>query len=184
MVTKIVISRLGMVLAVSLAVVALVTLSVSSTLPPVWWWSVLLAGALAWLAVIDLEKMLLPDVLTFPLLGAGVLQAALVGAPEVTDSLLGAFFGYAALAGVGLVFERVRGVKGIGGGDAKLLAAGGAWLGWAGLPVVVLSASLGGLVLAVARWGRLRREGAAMALPFGPFLATGIWLGWCLLHRN
>lgn len=163
---------------------ALIILGVFSGFPGSWWWSLILAGALAWLATIDVEKLLLPDLLTLPLLCCGLMHAGVEGKPELVSAVSGAVVGYVALAAVGYVFERVRGVKGIGGGDAKLLAAGGAWLGWMGLPVVVLTASLAGLAFAALRSSKLQRAGGAMVLPFGPFLAGGIWLGWCLIQRN
>ena len=72
----------------------------------------------------------------------------------------------------------MRGRDGLGGGDAKLLAAGGAWVGISGLPTVLFAGAgtaliaAGILILAVYR---LRRD---TALPFGPFLALGIWFVW------
>jgi leader peptidase (prepilin peptidase)/N-methyltransferase len=70
----------------------------------------------------------------------------------------------------------LRGREGLGQGDAKLLAAGGAWLGWEALPWVVLLAAMLGLALALFRRARgvaLTRE---TALPFGPPLALAIWI--------
>ncbi len=70
----------------------------------------------------------------------------------------------------------MRGREGLGRGDAKLLAAGGAWLGWEALPWVVLLAAVLGLALALlqrARGMALTRE---TALPFGPSLALAIWI--------
>ncbi len=64
----------------------------------------------------------------------------------------------------------MRGRVGLGLGDAKLLAAGGAWLGVALLPDVLLVSALAGLCWAVGR----RRSRIA----FGPFLAGGIWVVW------
>ncbi len=82
----------------------------------------------------------------------------------------------AALRGVGALYRWVRGRDGLGEGDAKLLAAIGAWVGLEGLPTVLLGAALTGLLWAL--WLRLR--GAALtattALPFGPFLALAGWV--------
>jgi leader peptidase (prepilin peptidase)/N-methyltransferase len=73
---------------------------------------------------------------------------------------------------------RLRGREGLGQGDAKLLAAAGAWLGAVALPQVILVAALSALLVAAA----LRLSGRTMhahsALPFGPFLALAIWALW------
>jgi leader peptidase (prepilin peptidase)/N-methyltransferase len=63
----------------------------------------------------------------------------------------------------------VKKQDGIGMGDAKLLAALGAWLGWTVLPSLLLIASLAGIVggLIYLQW---KRQNARNAFPFGPFL--------------
>ena len=72
----------------------------------------------------------------------------------------------------------MRGREGLGRGDAKLLAASGAWVGVGALPQVILLAAIGALAAA----GCLRlagvRLGAQSALPFGPFLAAATWILW------
>jgi leader peptidase (prepilin peptidase)/N-methyltransferase len=129
--------------------------------------------ALAW---IDWRQLRLPDALTLPLLLAGLAAAALDGQAALLSGVIGALAGYAALRLVGESYFSLRGHEGLGQGDAKLLAAAGAWLGWEALPWVVLLAALLGLALAVARragGGALTRE---TALPFGPPLALAIWI--------
>jgi leader peptidase (prepilin peptidase)/N-methyltransferase len=79
---------------------------------------------------------------------------------------------------VNLCYRRLRGRDGLGRGDAKLLAAGGAWLGWSALPWVVLLAALLGLLLALLQRLRGERLTAETAVPFGPALALAIWLIW------
>lgn len=135
--------------------------------------------ALAWagfgsvlltLALIDADTMLLPDSLTLPLLWAGVLCAS-VGLIKVSlaQSVWGAALGYGILWLVQTVFKVITGKQGMGEGDYKLLAALGAWLGWLALPMVLLIASLTGVLVALfMRWrGRLQ---AGEPLPFGPYL--------------
>lgn len=146
--------------------------------------SIVLVLGLSWLAVIDLERMILPDVLTLGLLAAGLGFAGLAGFDSVIARIIGSVCGYVLLAVLAWVFVRWRGVRGLGGGDAKLLAAGGAWLGWSHLPVAVLAASVMALASAPFMLRRVDEIGGRKALPFGPFLAAGIWLGWCLIHRN
>lgn len=146
--------------------------------------SAVLVVGLAWLSVIDLERMMLPDTLTLGLLGLGLTMGAAGGGDVLVARTMGAVSGYLLLAVLGWVFLRWRGVQGIGGGDAKLLAAGGAWLGWSLLPLVVLAASAMALATAPFLLRRVDDAGGGKVLPFGPFLAAGIWLGWCLVHRN
>lgn len=144
-------------------------------------WAVAMAGwALLTLAAIDLRHFLLPDLLTLPL-AAGGLFLAVLGAPAwpvgATDSAVGLVAGFGVIWGVGWAYRRLRGREGIGLGDAKLLAAGGAWTGWQGLASVVLIAALAGLALALAESARKRRGLKPLArVPFGVCLALGIWL--------
>ncbi len=128
------------------------------------------ATVLIALALIDADTMLLPDSLTLPLVWAGVLCASLgVIHLPLMHSVWGAAAGYGVLWSIQAVFKRLTGKQGMGAGDFKLLAALGAWLGWIALPVVVLIASvLGVLVALVMRWrGSLQ---AGEPLPFGPYL--------------
>jgi leader peptidase (prepilin peptidase)/N-methyltransferase len=131
-----------------------------------------LAAVLGALALYDLRRGRLPDWLTLPLAAAGLLIAWRGGAPA--DAAIGAALGYAVFEGVALGYRRLRGREGLGGGDAKLAAAAGAWVGWQGLPSVVLLAACGALATALAR----RRLGATESMPFGAYLAPAILLVW------
>lgn len=134
----------------------------------------LLGVTLLALVAIDLHTLRLPDVLTLPLCAAG-LALALAGITlPARDALLGAGIGYASIAGIAHFYRWLRGRDGMGLGDAKLLAAGGAWVGWQGLPMVVLIAALGTLAVVVVR--TRGRPAGTLAVPFGPGLAAGIWL--------
>jgi leader peptidase (prepilin peptidase)/N-methyltransferase len=135
-------------------------------------WSLL---ALAW---IDSEHFWLPDLLTLPLVVAGLVATALLAPDSIGDHAAAAALGYAGLRGLGAAYRKLRGREGIGQGDAKLLAACGAWLGVAALPSLLLVAAVLGLLLAGA-WRLLgRRVQAATALPFGPALAAACWALW------
>jgi len=131
------------------------------------------------LAVIDIRHLVLPDALTLPLLAAGLAVAAAGEPGALADSVVGAVGGYAAFAVVAAAYRGARGRAGLGGGDAALLAAAGAWVTWTGLASVVLVASVAGLAAAVVL-ARLRHRPlrADARLPFGPFLALGLWLTW------
>jgi leader peptidase (prepilin peptidase) / N-methyltransferase len=137
------------------------------------WWLL----ALGW---IDARRWLLPDVLTLPLVIAGLAAALMFDREGLTDRALGAAAGYVALRVVAYLYRKLRGRDGLGEGDAKLLAAVGAWVGTSGLPEVILVAALTALLAAFCmRLGGIRL-GASSALPFGPFLALAAWLVWLL----
>lgn len=141
--------------------------------------SALLLGALAVLAVIDWRTYRLPDLITLPLIAAGIAAAFLLGNP-VLMHLAGAAFGYLVFVGIELSYKRLRGRDGLGRGDAKLLAAGGAWCGIGALPVLVLIASFTALcTILVLRLSGRSIEAHAM-IAFGPFIAFSIGLVWIL----
>lgn len=141
------------------------------------WATCLLGWTLIGLAVIDYRHFLLPDVLTLPLLAAGLIVAGLSGEASLGDAVIGAGAGFAVFATVGWLYRCVRGRDGLGLGDAKLLGAAGAWVGWSGLPSVVLVASLTALAAARGRVGGTLRLDSATPVAFGPFLGFATWLG-------
>lgn len=138
----------------------------------------LLGWQLLLIALIDAEHHWLPDVLTWPLVVTGVAVAALDGAGPALMHAAGAVAGFVALWLLGWLYRRIRGREGLGGGDPFLFAGAGAWVGWTGLPSVLLWASAAGLSVVVARLALRRPLAMADRLPFGVFLAVGIWLVW------
>ncbi len=140
----------------------------------------LLGWQLLLIAVIDAEHFRLPDPLTLPLLATGGLAAVLLDHTAPVDALVGAAAGFAGLWLLAFVYRRLRGREGLGDGDPFLLAAGGAWVGWIGLPSVLLWASAAGLSFVAARLLVGKRISATDRMPFGPCLAAGIWLTWLL----
>lgn len=157
-------------------------LSQSSTLAAVA--TALLGWQLLLIALIDAEHFWLPDRLTWPLATTGLAAAALPGEPSIRDALIGAAVGFAGLWLLAWTYKRLRGRDGLGGGDPFLLAAGGAWVGWAGLPGVLLWASAAGLSLVAARLLTGGRVSGSDRLPFGPCLAVGIWATWLLTRSG
>lgn len=121
---------------------------------------------------IDLATFLLPDRLTFSMLWLGLLAAALGYLPtSPVDAILGAALGYLLPWMINAIYFLIRKHDGLGGGDYKLLAALGAWLGWADIVPILCGASLIAL-LVIGFASTLKREKISMnqALPFGPFL--------------
>jgi leader peptidase (prepilin peptidase)/N-methyltransferase len=140
------------------------------------WIACLLGWTLLALAWIDLRTMMLPDVLTLPLVACGLLVTGLDNPDSLADHALAAALGYFTLAAVARVYRRFRGRDGLGLGDAKLLAAIGAWVGLSLLPLALLLAACAGLAAAGGAVLTGRRMTAATAIPFGPFLAGSGWL--------
>jgi len=140
-----------------------------------------LGATLLALGFIDARTRLLPDVITLPLLWAGLLVnlGHVFTTPE--SAILGAAAGYASLWLVYWAFRLATGKEGIGYGDFKLFAALGAWLGWQALPSILLIAAVAGAVAGIAALlsGRVKRD---EPLPFGPFLAAAA--GWALLGNT
>lgn len=141
-----------------------------------------LTAILGWqlllIAVIDGENFWLPDPLTLPLLATGLLAAILLEGITLPHAAIGAGVGFASLWLVGYAYRRLRGREGLGAGDPFLLAAGGAWVGWIGLPSILVWAATAGLSVVLARALSGRRVSGEDRLPFGVFLALGIWLTW------
>jgi leader peptidase (prepilin peptidase)/N-methyltransferase len=134
-----------------------------------------LTWALIALAVIDLRTTLLPDNITLPLLWAGLLASLWLGHIPLADAVIGAMAGYLSLWSVYQLFRLLTGKEGMGFGDFKLLAALGAWLGWAQLPGIILISSLVGALVGIALI-LFRRTERGTPIPFGPYLAAAGWI--------
>ena len=119
---------------------------------------------------IDYDHQLLPDRITLPLCGAGLLLSAYFGWVTPTQSIYGAIGGFVSLWLVYKLFLLITGKHGMGYGDFKLLAALGAWLGVSQLPLIILLGSLIGSVIGVVM---IRLNGASKPFAFGPSLAIG-----------
>jgi len=139
-----------------------------------------LAGWLSIAAYIDARRFLLLDVLTLPLVLAGLVLSVFGLGPGLLDASLGAALGYGVFWAVSEFYLRVRGIDGLGLGDAKLLAAAGAWCGALQLPFVVLIGSLSALLAIAVSVLRGRSITAQTKLPFGPFLSLGYFVVWVM----
>ena len=137
--------------------------------------ALLLTWTLIALTFIDLDKMLLPDQLTLPLLWAGLLLNLLGGLASLQDAVIGAIAGYLLLWSLYWSFKLLTGKEGMGYGDFKLLAALGAWLGWQSLPLILILSSVVGAVVGITLM-LLRRHQQGNPIPFGPYLAMAGWI--------
>ncbi|HEY1962978.1 MAG TPA: prepilin peptidase [Rhizomicrobium sp.] len=140
--------------------------------------TLLLGWTLLALSIVDLLAFRLPDVLTLPLTGLGLLLSLSLPDSHPLAHLIGAASGFFALYSVALLYRSVRRREGLGLGDAKLAAAAGAWLGWQALPFAVLIACAAGFILvgvaAILRGRKAFQEEIAFGVP----LCLAIWLVW------
>jgi leader peptidase (prepilin peptidase)/N-methyltransferase len=145
-------------------------------------WPLLFSCVLGWLllalAVMDARVYRLSDALTLPMLVLGVLAAAVTDWQHVLDHALGAIAGFGSLFLLARVYTAYRRREGLGLGDAKLFAAGGAWVGWQGLAPAALIAGVAAIVAVLAARALGRHVDSTTRIPFGTFLAIGIWIVW------
>lgn len=143
--------------------------------------TLILGWLLLTLALIDLRTFRLPDALNAAVLALGAVMVALLKPEAWPWHVAGAVVGYGLLVTVELVYRRLRGIDGLGRGDAKLLGALGAWVGLAGIPPVLLVASLSA-ILATLSLSLVRRQSVSgqTAIAFGPWIALGGYAVWLL----
>jgi len=123
------------------------------------------------MTLIDYDTKTLPDDLTYPLLWLGLLINLNGTIVPLRDAVIGAMAGYVSLWAVYWLFKLVTGKEGMGYGDFKLLAALGAWMGWAMLPTIIILSSVVGAVVGVSLIVFARRD-RNNPIPFGPYLAA------------
>ncbi len=150
-----------------------------------WLWA-LFGWLLLPLALLDARHFWLPDRLTLVVAVAGLLLAGPMLGTSLIDRWIGAIAGGAVLAFLAWLYRRARGRDGMGGGDPKLVAATGAWLGWQPLPLLLLLASLGGILWALAARKKGDRPLGERRVPFGSFLCGAAFAAvplWLLIGR-
>jgi leader peptidase (prepilin peptidase)/N-methyltransferase len=143
-------------------------------LPARLWVDAGLGWALLTLAWIDARTLWLPDALILPLLAGGLGVIFWQEPADVLAHAAAAGLGYGVFVTIAAMHRRLRGIDGLGGGDAKLLGVAGAWLGLDPLPWVATLAALACLVSIMVMPAADR--GVARQYPFGPYLAGAIWV--------
>jgi leader peptidase (prepilin peptidase) / N-methyltransferase len=143
--------------------------------------SFVFVSALVVISFIDLDVRIVPDVISLPGIVFGLI-VSLVGyfaigrgtdlVPSPVSSLIGIIAGGGFLLATAWLYEKFTGVEGMGGGDIKLLAMIGAFLGWPSIPITLFIASLIGSVVGLTCMV-LTGAGRRLAIPFAPFLCSG-----------
>jgi leader peptidase (prepilin peptidase)/N-methyltransferase len=152
----------------------------------------LFVAVLIVITAIDLYHQIIPDVISLPGMGVGLLSSLILSDIDFLNSLLGILLGGGSLFLVGTLYQWIFKREGMGGGDVKLLAMIGAFLGWKAVILTILISSLVGSLVGVMIIV-LKGKDFKYAIPFGPFLSLGavisLFLGesiirWYLyLHR-
>ncbi len=142
-------------------------------------WEASFALIFTWVCIcltfIDLDHHLLPDQLTLFLLWLGLIASVFSIFVSPQDAIFGAIAGYLIFAATQWIFALTTGKVGMGQGDYKFLAALGAFLGWKMLPLIILFASLSGVIFTLT-YMLIKRHFKSMPLPFGPYLAVAGWV--------
>jgi leader peptidase (prepilin peptidase)/N-methyltransferase len=119
---------------------------------------------------IDLRHQIIPDVISLPGIAAGFAGAFFTSQLTWQESGIGILAGGGLLYGVAMGYLLLTGREGMGGGDVKLLAMIGAFLGWQSLLFVVFASSLAGSIVGI--FAMLKQgKGGRTRIPYGPFLA-------------
>jgi leader peptidase (prepilin peptidase)/N-methyltransferase len=134
--------------------------------------SFIFAAALIVITFIDLDHQIIPDVITLPGIPLFLLAAIFVMRISVRDALLGMAIGGGTLYLIAFLYEVIAKREGMGGGDIKLLAMLGGFLGWQSLWVILLVSSLTGALVGITVMV-IKGADLKYAVPFGPFLALG-----------
>jgi leader peptidase (prepilin peptidase)/N-methyltransferase len=144
---------------------------------------VFVAGLIV-ISFVDMDVRIVPDVISLPGIIIGLLFSLLRYTvfhdpfelvPSPLSALLGVVVGGGILLALAWAYEAFTGVEGMGGGDIKLLAMIGAFLGWPSIPVTLFFSSLGGSVIGLTAM-LVKGVGRRYAMPFAPFLCLGALL--------
>ncbi|PKN70208.1 MAG: prepilin peptidase [Deltaproteobacteria bacterium HGW-Deltaproteobacteria-12] len=120
---------------------------------------------------IDLDHQIIPDVLTLPGIPVFFLLAVFVVQIPWMEAAIGLLIGGGVLLAIALAYEFITKREGMGGGDIKLLAMIGGFLGWKSLIFILLFSSLLGAVVGITAMV-IKKQDMKYAVPFGPFLSA------------
>ena len=134
-----------------------------------------LSASLVVVAFIDLEHQIIPDEISLSGIVIGFACSFFIPRIGWLNSLLGILAGGGSLYLVAWGYERFTGKEGMGGGDIKLLAMLGAFLGWKAIPFIIFVSSLTGSVIGVTIM-LIKKQDGKLAIPFGPFLVIGAFV--------
>jgi len=145
----------------------------------------LFCSALVVITFIDLEHQIIPDEISLPGILLGFLFSFFLPGHTWLNSLIGILLGGGSLLLIASGYHWLTGKEGMGGGDIKLLAMMGAFLGWKAIPFIIFASSLVGSVIGISLMF-IKKKDSKLAIPFGPYLAFAailyIFYGRPLIH--
>ena len=142
-------------------------------------------AALITVTFIDIDHRIIPDEISLGGIPLGLAASFFLPGISLTDAMLGILAGGGILLSVAKGYKLLTGNEGMGGGDIKLLAMIGAFIGWQGVFFTIFSASLIGTMIGLILMA-VHGKNLKLAIPFGPFLSIGaiiyIFLGQFIIH--
>ncbi len=129
-------------------------------------------SALVVITFIDIEHQIIPDEISLSGIVIGFVLSFFLQGHGWLNSILGILLGGGSLLFVAYAYQWLTGKEGMGGGDIKLLAMMGAFLGWKSIPFIILASSLVGSVVGISIM-LFQKKDSKLAIPFGPYLAFG-----------
>lgn len=135
----------------------------------------LFSAALLVIIIIDFYHQIIPDVISLPGILLGFTFSFINSITSWQDSLIGLLAGGGILYAIALLYYVLRKQDGMGGGDIKLLAMIGAFLGWQSLPFIIFASSISGSIIGILTIA-IQKKDRATRIPFGPFLSVSALL--------
>lgn len=130
--------------------------------------------ALIVVSFIDLKHFIIPDSISLSGIVVGLAFSFFESVPvSPLESFLGILLGGGILLLIGVMYEKFTGREGIGGGDIKLLAMMGAFLGYQSIFLILLLSSVCGAVIGLLILFIVPGRNKESMIPFGPFLSLG-----------
>jgi leader peptidase (prepilin peptidase) / N-methyltransferase len=134
--------------------------------------SALVATSLIVIFFIDLDYYIIPDVITYPGLAIGLAVSFLPGGIGIVPALVGALVGGGSLYAVALLGQFLFKKESMGGGDVKMTAMLGAFLGWQNVVLIFLLSAVIALVVSLVIMAVSAKFRQSRMIPFGPFIAV------------
>lgn len=131
----------------------------------------LLSAILLAIFFIDLDHMIIPDSLVIAGLIIGITASLLPGGIGWLESLLGLLVGGGALYGIAEIGDRVFKKESMGGGDIKMAAMLGSFVGWKQVMLIFMTSAVAGVLISLAVMTISEKIRKERVIPFGPFLA-------------
>lgn len=132
------------------------------------------------ICIADFRKMIIPDWANALLAVAGVAVSVFMFKQDWRFVIVSAVATGLVFMTLAETYRRLRGVSGLGMGDVKFISAASTWIGWAGLPWLLLLACIGGLAHILVRHLAGHQMERMTRIPFGPYLSIGLVMVWCL----